>query len=496
MSDNEKRDITLDILEMENVPAERKGQALQTAIYNLRRQNIFIGSTLQCLNIMYTHTIKTAAIGFSNDNKRWDMFINPHFFCNMLTDPEQQSILLHEISHVLHKHPIRVPFIKLAPRKRMLMNIAADMAINQNIPNLPTGCDGCRTAAEGYRCENPLCPGKAIDVKDFFDVDEKGVKTPWKHGQTMEYYYEKLLSRLRDPDKDESGDGDGDGGDGGDGEGQEAADGSGNGSGGKGKGKGKGKGNAGGGAQTDDLPKTIDQHMWDGSVDEKEVLEATEDLVKRAMIKSKLDYDKLPGAIKELLRDIEVRKAELNYKALILSAIKRNASGHNRKNTWTRPSKRYGEKAPGTKIGELPKLTMYLDTSGSISIEELNEFIIIVENFLRVGSRKCNMAFFHTEMYGKKPFKLGERINREDIQSGGTDLAAVLADVRTSKPDLTIIITDGCYGDVDVESWLKPGEIFPQVLWIISKGGTESHPLKRFGDTIKVPNPREQGQRR
>jgi hypothetical protein len=56
------------------------------------------------------------------------------------------------------------------------------------------------------------------------------------------------------------------------------------------------------------------------------------------------------------------------------------------------------------------------------------------------------------------------------------------------KPDLSIILTDGCYSNVEVEKWMKPGEKFPQCLFIISKGGTEDHPLKRLGDTVKVPD--------
>jgi predicted metal-dependent peptidase len=273
----------------------------------------------------------------------------------------------------------------------------------------------------------------------------------------MEGYYERLIRRFDDPDKNEDGDGDGDG-------------------------------NAGGGANTSDLPQTIDEHMWDGAAEEKDMLDATEELVKRAMIKARLSYDELPGHVKELLEDIKTRRAELNYKALIMSAMKKHAAGHDRKHTWNRKSKRFGFKAPGTKVGELPKLELHLDTSGSVSIEELNEFLEIVDQFLKVGARKCNIAFFHTESYGRQSYKMGTKIDRNQIQSGGTDLTKTLEDIFTRRGDLSIIITDGCYGDVPVESWMKPGQQFPQVLWIISKGGTEDHPLKRIGETVKVPD--------
>jgi predicted metal-dependent peptidase len=418
-----------------------------------------MGAVLQSLTINYSHQLPTAGILFNTDAKHWEMLINPYFFCKKLNAEQRKAVLLHELSHILHKHPLRVPFLKISPRKRVLMNIAADMAINQFIKNIPDGCPQCTPYDPDHPtpCPNEMCPGRGIFLRDFYDIDDKTkARIPWKANQTMEHYYEKLLTRFEDPD---DGDGDGDG-------------------------------NAGGGASTGDLPQTIDEHLWDnGAVEEKDMLDATEELAKRAMVKARLDYDSLPGSVKELLEDIKARRAELNYKQLIMSAMKRHASGHDRNHTWTRPSKRYGNKARGTKVGELPKLDIYLDSSGSISIEELNGFLEVVDQFLRVGSRKCNLSFFHTALYKTDKYKMGTKIAREDIQSGGTDLTPVLANILKNKADMAIIVTDGCYGDVPAEQWMKPGEKFPQTLFVISKDGTADHPLKRFGsETVKIPD--------
>lgn len=445
-----------DQMEKEFVSVEEKTQCLATAIYETTKTHPFLGSVLQCLTIAYSHQLPTAGIMFNTDAKRWDMLVNPHFFCKKLNAAQRKAVFIHELSHITHKHPLRVPFLKISARKRMLMNIAADMAINQFIKDLPSGCQQCPPHDSGQPCPNELCPGQCIDVNKYFDEDPKTqVKTPWSKNQTMEHYYEKLVRRFDDPDKNDQG---------------------------------EGEGNAGGGADTSDLPGTIDEHMWDGAAEEKEMLDATEELVKRAMVKARLSYDDLPGHVKDLLEDIKTRRAELNYKALILAAMKRHAAGHDRKSTWTRKSKRFGFKAPGTKVGDLPKLELHLDTSGSISTEELNEFLEIVDQFLKVGARKCHMSFFHTNLYGRQQYKMGTKIDKNMIESGGTDLEKTIHDIWTRKGDLSIIITDGCYGDVKFESWMKPGENFPQVLWIISKGGTEDHPLKRLGDTVKVPN--------
>jgi hypothetical protein len=69
---------------------------------------------------------------------------------------------------------------------------------------------------------------------------------------------------------------------------------------------------------------------------------------------------------------------------------------------------------------------------------------------------------------------------------GGTSLESSLKQVMQKNSDLAIFITDGYYDNVQVESWLKPGQKFPQVLFVISSGGTSEHPLKRIGNTVKI----------
>ena len=467
MSDQTRKKVSKKDLEEEYVSVQEKTTALATAIYECSRSEPFLGSVLQCLNIMYSHMIPTAGIMFNTEAKRWDMYINPKFFCHKLDNvidktgkkigaKARKAVLFHELSHITNKHPMRVPFLKISPRKRMLMNVAADMAINQYIKNLPSGCNSCPPVEARQPCKNKDCPGRAIMVEDFYDEDAKGQKVYWEKNKTMEYYYEKLLTKLDEPDDNDE-----------DGEGNQSS------------------------SSGEGIPKTLDEHMWDGSGDEKDMLEATEDLVKRAMIKQRCSYDELPASVKELLDHIETRKVELNYKAEILSAIKKSASGHERKQSWTRKSRRFGNKAPGSKVGDLPKLTFYLDTSGSISIEELNEFLEVADNFLRAGSRKCRINMFHTENYFSAEYKLGQRVGtggiQNEVKSGGTCLRSSLEDVFKRKPDLAVFVTDGIYGDVRVEEWMKSNDKWPQCLFIISRGGSENHPLKRLGKTIKIP---------
>lgn len=573
---------------------ELKSQCLATALYEVTKSHTFYGGLLQCMNIMYSYQLPTAGVTFNADLKRYELFINPRFFCKALNDKQRVAVMLHEVFHITNKHLIRVPFFKVSDHKRRLLNIGGDMAINQSIRNLPMGCPECppiEAQQQGEQCKNELCCGHCIDVNDWYDEDPNTKKrTPWPKNKTMEFYAEKLMERYEEPDdkpepkifevesvfKDnldvdpagyqlgktltsryngsinsngtnlKNGDaivvvGQNDKRDNGvytvvdigsdttpyilkrhpkhDGstnneaniedlaidvnqkieKGQKP----------KGwilQGKAKndfnplvevdkvpmlfqeieidGKGGNGKGS-----PREFDSHNWDASASEAEVIDATEELVKRAMIKSNTDYSNLPGGIKELLEEIKSRRAELNYKHLILTAIKRSASGHDRKHTWTRVNRRFGNKAPGTKTAELPKLDIYLDTSGSISIEELSMFLNIVDEFLKVGVRRCTINCFHTDHYFRSQYKSGDRdMLKKSVQSGGTDLTSVFNSIVKNKSDLSIIITDGYYGDVNVEAMLKPGQNIPVTLFVISKGGQEKHPLARIGSTVKVPD--------
>jgi predicted metal-dependent peptidase len=457
------REEALEAAKREMVGADEQKQCLQTAIFQTTKTNPFMGSVLQCMNMTYSHVIPTAGVMFNAELKRWDMLINPYFFCRKLNEVQRKAVLLHELYHITHKHPLRVPFMKLSSHKRQLMNIAMDMAINQFIKDLPAGCPQCPPRKPGefasQPCENPDCCGSGIDIKDFFDTDKAGKVTQWEARQPAEHYYEKLMERFKDPDPED----------------QQNKDGN--------------PGNAGGGANSGDLPKTTDVHHWDGSSEEKDMLEATEDLVKRAMVKCKFGHDELPGHIKELLDHIKQRRAELDYKRLILQAMKSSLPANFRIKSWTRKSKRYGAKAPGNKNGEEPELDNFIDTSGSISIEEANNFLDIVDEFLRVGARKCTLNMFHTSNYYREDYKRGQRIKREDIQSGGTCLEDSFRVIAKSRPDLAIILTDGYYSHVDTKKLVGPNGRFPNTVFIISKDGTTDHPFKNepWAKTVQIP---------
>src|ERR1017187_6285159 len=99
MSSRIRPKLSKEILDKEQVPVELKTRDLASAIYECSKTHPFLGSVLQCLNISYGHVIPTAGIMFNTDAKRWDMIINPFFFCKQLKMDERKAVMLHELSH-------------------------------------------------------------------------------------------------------------------------------------------------------------------------------------------------------------------------------------------------------------------------------------------------------------------------------------------------------------------------------------------------------------
>src|ERR1035438_684310 len=105
MSSRIRPKVSKETLDHEHVDVALKTRSLASAIYECSKTHPFLGSVLQCLTIRYGHEIPTAGIMFNTDAKCWNMIINPYFFCKKLNLLEQKAVMLHELSHITHKHP-------------------------------------------------------------------------------------------------------------------------------------------------------------------------------------------------------------------------------------------------------------------------------------------------------------------------------------------------------------------------------------------------------
>lgn len=395
----------------------REAQALQSSLYYLCIQQPFFGALLQEIVIKYTPRVPTAGISFNKNLDQFEIYLNPEFFCALPVE-QRIDVLHHEILHFTNKHLFRLPFLTATEEDKQLYNMAGDMSINQYLPNLPEGVINVKDWKQEV-------PGKTPKAKP--------TEVPFPTFQSMEVYYELLKNNKNANQKQFEG------------------------------------------------YKEFDVHDWE-TLDEEtknKMLEEAKKVLKRTIEKTAHTHSAVPESIKDLLQEIETLTSALNYKQILKQVLKRTVSATDRESTWKRPNKRYGIAAPGTKIGMLPRLGMFLDTSGSISHTELNQFLDVVSGFLKVGSRECTLSLWHTSLYEKRKFKLKDNLKQEEIESGGTAINCVLADIKKSKYDLSIICTDG---------YFESSSIIPtsEVLFVISKGGNKNHPLAHIGKTVML----------
>lgn len=421
------------VVPVKTLSPSEKEKLLQSAIYGLFQDQAFYGGLLQELTISFREDMPTAAIAYDPKKQEFNIYLGTEFF-QKLKPEERVAVLKHEVMHFTSGHMMRFPWTKDTPQEeRIKYNLAGDMAINQFINNLPKDC---------------------VDV----NMWKKQDGTPFPKFQSMEVYYD-LIKNNWDANKDSVCSH------------KKAKPGE------KGTGtpcedcKGNGHGQ-----------QVLDEHEWEELSEEekKDMLKEAKDIFQRSIEKVSTDSSLLPDHIKDMLREIEVAISGLNYKKILKDTIKRTVCSSDRENTWNRRNKRYDVYAPGSRQGKLPKCSMYIDTSGSISITECNEFLQVISGFLKAGSRRCEVSLWHTDVYYTQKYKLNDKLSEEVFQSGGTDVGSVLKKIHEQKPDLSVILTDGYFS----KTFDKP--INSDIIWVISKGGDINHPYAHIGKTIRM----------
>lgn len=337
-------------------------QELARATKNLMLQEPFYGLFLMTLNKVWDERVGTA--GVSKQGVGFQLTISPTFW-STLSEDHMKGILKHEILHIAFNHLLmrdtKYPDFEL-------FNIAADMEINQYIEKdwLPDGC---------------------VDIEKY---REKGLLLEYKAG--TDYYY-KMLQKDREED----------------GPGKELTDSFCEGNGGPGNGNGS-------------------HETW------KEFDNLSE--AEKKMIQKQAEYQiqqtannmrskgrgTVPGELSEIINRIENPVApKFDWR----SYLRRFAGGGTKiftKKLRRKLNRRY-EGNPGLKIKHKRHILVGIDTSGSVSSEELAEFFGEIEHISKTGS-DITIIQCDTQIGSIKSFKKGAHL--EIVGRGGTDFTPVV----------------------------------------------------------------------
>ena len=304
------------------------------------------------------------------------LVINPDFFAE-LSEPHQQGLLKHELLHIAFGHIIMADKY---PNKK-LFNIAADIEINQYI-------------------DSNMLPAGGLTLDTFKDL-----RLPKRAG-TSEYY--KLLQQTMDKN-----------------------------------------GNSSNGALQSILDQMdgesqYDHKLWDEVTDlpeaeKKLVQKQYEHQMKTTAEEIQKKHGNIPGELAEIIeRLFKVEPPKFNWKQYLKRFIS-NASKVYTKKLRRKYNKRYSAN-PGLKIKHRNHVLVGVDTSGSVSSEELVEFMHELCHMHKTGNQ-ITVAQFDTQLTSVEDFNPKKNWNIKG--RGGTCFQPVTDHYNENKYSAFICLTDG-----------------------------------------------------
>ena len=347
----------------------------------------FYGDVLMRLNISADRSIPTACT-----NGRWIKY-NPDFMAS-LSIGQRNYVLLHEVLHVLLKH-----WKRQGGRDRQIWNIACDLVVNNFIDRRMTWYLGnedikIERPKEGIFSDDYINRNVEDIYQEFLDLRKKGNKG--KSGKMFLRGCNAHVSISENPA---------------------------------------------------DLVIIPDQG-GQGDIEEAVAESMLDNIIKDAMAKA-------AGRGRCAIPEIKLALTEsrrLPWDRILSDFLEDKVS---EESSYFTPERKYLHMdmivpGLGTMENELQELWAFVDTSGSIGGNELNQFITQLSRIGRQFNCLINLAYWDTEV-GKvyKNIKnTQELLEAMPDSSGGTDVNCVYKYINENriKPGVLIILTDGYFG--------------------------------------------------
>ncbi len=400
----------------------------------------FYGLFLITLNKEESERIKTACVSKNQINPQ--LTINPKFW-NSLDDNRKMGVLKHELLHIVFFH---LTMMDMFPDKE-LMNIAADLEVNQYI--------------------SPEC----LDADNWILLKNyPELKLPEKAG--VRYYYD-ALSKINEKRKQQGNNEDKDG----------------KGEGGNQKSNNNGKSNdptqskiwefydqmkSG---QTTICSHELWKEFFEGlSEADKKLVEKQIDFQLREIAESQKSRGTIPSELQGKINDLfKIEEPVINWKGHL-----RRFGGSSDK-IYTKKSrrklnKRFSEN-PALKIKTYKRLLVAIDTSGSISDKDLEEFWNEIHWISKTGV-KITIAESDADIAKVYDFK---KIPNSRNGYGGTDFQPIINYFNKNKKYNALIYFTDSYAPAPTRPRGNP------MLWVITSSGPDISKLQDFpGMKIKI----------
>lgn len=350
---------------------------------------------------------------------------NPEYFRNLSME-EARYVFQHEVFHVaLHHCTRRMPS---DPGEMKIFNLACDLAVNSLIQE-----NSGVKAPKGVIHPSKLKIEVGLSVEQYMDIL-----------RNMDFPKPQPQKGKGDEDGDKEEDEDGEGGS--EGEGDEDGEGGSE------------------GEPRDGVPDTFDDHsQWA----ESEIVEQTiRDTIET--IKNTNKWGSISGDVQAVIE--AAQRSQVNWRGLLRKYLGQIPSVSHIP-TYKRPNRRFGYPYSGKKREHIDKALFAIDTSGSISDENLSQFLAELNKF--VDQYPADLVLFDTTItYGPKPFS--KKNNKFTFTGrGGTCVDDVLEMALERKYNSVVFLTDGYFPQPP-----DPGNL--DVVWVITEGGTRPVPWGKY----------------
>lgn len=178
-------------------------------------------------------------------------------------------------------------------------------------------------------------------------------------------------------------------------------------------------------------------------------------------------WGSIPGDVVDIIK--KSIESKFNYKALF-QQFRSTVISSARILTRMKPNRRFNYDAMGSKRNFTTKLLVAVDTSGSISDEDLSIVFDFINKFFKYGIDTIDTIQFDCEISEESLQKLSKRIDHYDVHGrGGTDFNCVFRYVQSEGHfyDGVIIVTDG-FAEVPNTKWLKTNYKNTKYLWCLN----------------------------
>ena len=217
-------------------------------------------------------------------------------------------------------------------------------------------------------------------------------------------------------------------------------------------------------------------HMWEDVKDDLIAKEFAKDIVRKSKELCNKYYGNIPGAFLEQIEALlKTEKAIIPW-ARVLRMFVASCAESVLDYTVKRISRRYGTR-PGTRKGDILNIAVAIDTSGSISQEQLRIFFNEIRWIWKNGAK---VTVYEADCHIGAVYPFKGKFTGKVSGRGGTDLEPVLKEVE-GKYDALIYFTD-FYAPVIEHRYKIP------TLWVLhTEMKREAYPVK-WGRHILINN--------